>query len=432
MTWRNPLAWLGLLAIAVPIAVHLLGRRRPAPIRFPTLQFLGGSPALPRRRHRLNDVPLMFLRIAIVVAAVAALADPALVGSPSDNRNAIARAIVVDTSASMDRATPAGRPAREEARALAKAHEAGATVFRTIEAPDLRPAIARARTWVAEQPGRRVIVVVSDFQTGAIDASDLALIPAEVGMAFDRVDTAAERDVPGPTVVSAGGSLTSRLRLSDAATEIEWRRTPASTEIASPLLVLNPADEQRDVEAALEAAVVDGLPALARDRDVVVVFPRSPDREKLRAEAHAVDEPWMFEAVKAIREDPVLATLPCSTRPCPATSFAAGRVNGTPRLLIFVEAAPRDLIGATVLRAAWRAAADVSPIAELEPRHVADSTLASWGRPASEAGSASPNGEGRPMARWLWLLALVLLGVETWMRLPVTANESEATHARVA
>ena len=432
MTWRNPWAWLGLLAIAVPIAVHLLGRRRPVSLRFPSLQFLGVSQALPRRRHRLNDVPLMFVRIAIVVAAVAALADPVWLSSASGGTSGIARAIVIDTSASMDRLTPAGRRAGEDARARAQARSTGATASRTIEGPQVGAALARAVTWAGDQPGRREIVVVSDFQTGAIDAADIARIPADVGIAFDRVETVATRDVAGPTVVTPAASIESRLRLTDGATEIEWRRTLASYETRSPVVVLSSADEQRDVEATLEAAMAEGVPALPRSRDIAVVFPRSPEREALRAGAHGVDEPWMFDAVKTIREDPVLAALPCRTTPCPAMTFASGRVSGTPRLLVFVEAAPRDLYSAALLRAAWRAAAGVSTVAELEPRHLDDARLASWSRPARDPSGPRPGTDGISMARWLWLLALALLGLETWMRRPVNAGEMEATHARVA
>ena len=432
MTWRNPSAWLGLLALAIPIAVHLLGRRRPVPLRFPSLQFLGVSQAQPKRRHRLNDVPLMFVRLAIVLAAVAAVADPVLVGSASDGGNAIARAIVVDTSASMDRPTPAGRPARDEATSRAQAHTAGATTFRIIEGAQPRSAITRAVTWAAEQPGRREIVVVSDFQKGAIDPADLADIPAHVGLTFEPIETSGLQDVAGPTILTPAGSLTSRLHLTDSATGVEWIRAAPGTEIASPLVVLSAADEQRDVEAALEAASIEGLPSPSSYRDIAVVFPRSADRQKLRTDAHGVDEPWMFDAVKTIREDPILTTLPCQNTSCPATTSGAGTVAGKSRLLVFVEASPRELYGAAVLRAAWRAAAGSASLAELEPGHVDDATLKTWGRPASESPGAGQRVDGRPVARWFWVLALVLLAFETWMRRPLRSGEIEVTHARVA
>ena len=65
MFWRQPAAWFGLVALAVPILVHLLGRRPPTPLRFPTLRFLDVSTIVPARRHRLNDVRLLIVRLAI-------------------------------------------------------------------------------------------------------------------------------------------------------------------------------------------------------------------------------------------------------------------------------------------------------------------------------------------------------------------------------
>ena len=39
MIWQHPLAWIGLISLAVPLLVHLVGRRRPKLLRFPTLRF---------------------------------------------------------------------------------------------------------------------------------------------------------------------------------------------------------------------------------------------------------------------------------------------------------------------------------------------------------------------------------------------------------
>ena len=47
MIFQHPIAWLGLAAIAVPILVHLLGRRRARRVKFPTLRFVPASPLRP-------------------------------------------------------------------------------------------------------------------------------------------------------------------------------------------------------------------------------------------------------------------------------------------------------------------------------------------------------------------------------------------------
>src|SRR5687768_7886986 len=113
MIWQNPWAWVGLLVLGVPVLIHLLGRRSARVQPFPTLRFLQTSSLLAIRRTRLSDRVLLAVRIGILAAAVAALAQPRLL-TASRERNlgrALARAIVLDTSASMERATPNGEPA---------------------------------------------------------------------------------------------------------------------------------------------------------------------------------------------------------------------------------------------------------------------------------------------------------------------------------
>ena len=76
MMFQNPIAWLGLAAIAVPILVHLLGRRRARRLAFPTLRFVPASPLPPVRRDRLTDVPLLLVRVAAIATAAVALTQP--------------------------------------------------------------------------------------------------------------------------------------------------------------------------------------------------------------------------------------------------------------------------------------------------------------------------------------------------------------------
>ena len=103
MIWRNPLAWLGIAAVAIPILVHLIGRRKPRLLPFPTLRFVNIAPTLPSRRHRLTDLPLLAVRVAMIAAAVAALAQPWWPRPAARTSGVIARALVVDSSVSMTR-----------------------------------------------------------------------------------------------------------------------------------------------------------------------------------------------------------------------------------------------------------------------------------------------------------------------------------------
>ena len=145
MIWLNPWAWIGTIAIAIPIAVHLLGRRHPRRQVFPTLRFLSISRLVPARRTRPVDLALLAIRIGIVLLAVAALAQPVFLSraNATEAGRAIVRAIVVDTSASMSRPTPGGARAVDTARIEAARFAQEATRSTVIESAD--PRFARLR-----------------------------------------------------------------------------------------------------------------------------------------------------------------------------------------------------------------------------------------------------------------------------------------------
>src|SRR5205807_1608529 len=105
MIWLNPWAWAGLVMVALPVAIHLLGRGHARVYKFPTLRFLDASRLMPTRRTRVRDLLLLVVRVAILASAVGALAQPLLLtdGRARALDRGLARAIVVDTSASMSR-----------------------------------------------------------------------------------------------------------------------------------------------------------------------------------------------------------------------------------------------------------------------------------------------------------------------------------------
>ena len=76
MTWLNPIALVGLLAVAVQILVHLFGRRVAKRQRFPSLRLLHLASTTPVTRSQPSDLLLLLVRCAIVVAAALALAQP--------------------------------------------------------------------------------------------------------------------------------------------------------------------------------------------------------------------------------------------------------------------------------------------------------------------------------------------------------------------
>ena len=76
MTFLYPPAFIALAFVLAPVLIHLLVHRRAQRLVFPTLRFIAPSRLASMRRRMLDDVPLLAVRIAILVAAVTALAAP--------------------------------------------------------------------------------------------------------------------------------------------------------------------------------------------------------------------------------------------------------------------------------------------------------------------------------------------------------------------
>src|SRR6185436_13553594 len=162
--------------------------------------------------------------LGILAAAVAALARPLLLtGARTTSTRGLARAIIVDTSASMLRSSSDGSAidvARREAQRLAG--ESQSSVI--LETPAPRQAVDGALAWIARQDGRRELTIISDLQRGALSTRDLARVPADVGIHVTRVRVTAGDSV----VVARLGAGVTRTVHRGAETTIEWRDTSAT------------------------------------------------------------------------------------------------------------------------------------------------------------------------------------------------------------
>lgn len=103
-----PLAFLvpaflaGLLALGVPLILHLRRRDRQKPTPFPSLMFLSRLPIRTERRRRITDWPLLLLRALIILLLVAAFARPFLrTGDATETGTAGLTVLLLDRSASM-------------------------------------------------------------------------------------------------------------------------------------------------------------------------------------------------------------------------------------------------------------------------------------------------------------------------------------------
>ncbi|HWP35873.1 MAG TPA: BatA domain-containing protein, partial [Thermodesulfobacteriota bacterium] len=104
LSFLNPLYLLGLAAAAIPVVIHLVGRRRAPVHRFPALAYLAAARRKRARHLTLRHLLLLALRTAALVLLAVALARPllSLGGSPAAAAlEPVTTVVIVDTSMSM-------------------------------------------------------------------------------------------------------------------------------------------------------------------------------------------------------------------------------------------------------------------------------------------------------------------------------------------
>ena len=123
MSFLNPLMLIGISAIAVPIIIHFLNRRKFKTIIWAAMKFVKLSVDQNQRRMRLEDLILLLIRCALLALLAFALARPALKSSATDvlGQAKVTGVVVLDNSYSMDLRGRDGKTAFEQARAAAKA-----------------------------------------------------------------------------------------------------------------------------------------------------------------------------------------------------------------------------------------------------------------------------------------------------------------------
>ena len=122
MTFLSPLTLLGLALVALPVAIHLLVRKRARRIDFPSLRFMRETPSFKLHPRRIRQPLLLALRAAAIVLLVLGLARPLFTLSKG-NPSAI-RFILMDSSLSMN-ARGRTYAAREQARTIISKLSAG-------------------------------------------------------------------------------------------------------------------------------------------------------------------------------------------------------------------------------------------------------------------------------------------------------------------
>lgn len=443
MIWQNPWAWLGLLSLALPVLIHLLSRRSAQVQPFPTLRFLAASRLQPVRRTRLRDILLLTLRMGILAIAVAALAQP-LFRTDDRLRNAgsiLSRAIVVDTSSSTARPVSGGGSVRDSIAGAIDSLVSQANSATVIETISPERAVPGAAAWLVRQPGTRELIVVSDFQSGTIDSATLAGLAPEIGIRLVAIDAIAPASYE---------TVSSRAVAEGYRTVAEWRNAEVADVLSDSLIQLVAPGDSVAALAAYQAALGamternaetasshGGTEARSGNR-IVIVHAGSSERERLIREARPVDDAALASLVLRVARDPLFdavydraarsgvapqpidtafgnAFVPIGRVARPIAWAARGNGADGDRLLFFPAAAPGTLENAALIRAILVAPAGNTAVSELDPTYIGRGRLRTWERlpvGATLAAGAADQSD----ARYLWLLVLLLLGLEWWMR----------------
>lgn len=447
MTWQRPWVWAGIITVVLPLLIHLLGQRPATRLPFPSLRFFGAARPLPTSRTRLQDLLLLAVRVAIFLMAVAALAAP-LVLTPQRRAVAaatVARAIIIDRSASMRRRTPDGDVAFTRAERSAALLGDSADAHILVVATELPRAVPGALSWLARQAGRRELIVISDFQPGALTAASLRAVPAAVGIRLVRIPMQRGGDTITTRARLGDVELHERVTIDDSGASATWETGGAAAPFRPGMIVVfsDSADAGAAAAAAAARSVATPLP-VDTTRPLAIVHRGAAERDGILRRAVGLHTPWTTEFAARIAADP--EAIDAASRAQPTDTSSPGKAlvllrnaGGRP-VLLATEATLRDrerLIllpmtdagtstTAALLSAISRALANGPPWNELDPAVISDSVLRRWERTASANGAtpiASDFDQGPYDGRWLWLGALLLLGAEQLLRrMPTRRN----------
>jgi hypothetical protein len=296
MAFLSPLTLIALLLVALPVAIHLLVRRRARRLDFPTLKFLRETPSFKLYPRRLRQPMLLAMRAAAIILLILGLARPLLT---LHSQPTPVRFILLDASLSM-KARGRADTAREQARAIVnklQGDERAAIIAFSSEAKTLTATTADHATLLEaiehyqpaggatlydaglmevvaqkrrEPQGASAVDIISDFQQAGLEepfasraaASDLNVVLHPVGAQVERnaflMDESVGKNESGTQlsateIVSGTDGQTGARRawtidaLTGAGPGIEWR-TEDNGQLTGRLKVLDADDFDADDE----------------------------------------------------------------------------------------------------------------------------------------------------------------------------------------
>jgi aerotolerance regulator-like protein len=378
VTFFNPVGLVALAALVLPVLVHVLARQRAVRMPFPTLRFVAPVQAAAMRRRALDDWSLLAVRAATIACAAAAVAGPFLI-------------------------TAARRQHWESTVVTAEVAENGA-------------GIGRALAWLRTQPpGRREILFRSTLPIGSLTPVDLARIPANVGIRFERSGIQpARREFAATAAIAPTDDGPARIERIGTLDGIDTSVHDASaTEAADVPVTIDAPAEDRDAAAALIRRVLrDRMPAAEGRHRVRLEMSRAISHEPSAMDGAIDGEGWMGDAAADIVRS-------MNGRAGDLRFFAAGDT-----LIVATAVRAQDAGAEQLVRVAARAIAPSPAAPAQEVLAIDEARLRAWSRPSGPAvvpPEAAVAGDDR---RWLWLTVIALLALETWMRGRVRTQRS--------
>jgi len=429
LQWLTPWALAGLALLAVPIAIHLVGRPPRRRVVVPSLRPVAATVPRLARRRAVRDPWLLALRLGLLGAAVVAAAGPLVV---SASRRAgwasrVVRAIVVD----------GGAAARGALEARATAARDGALASEVVVAEPLDAGVGRAVAWLAQQPpARREIVFVGDGRWGSLSPTVRDVVPAAIGLRLARVE---------PTTPAAdsrlwrGADSDGRPRAARVAvaTTADGRTSTTTTPVELPVipLTLESAGADRAWLAAVREAVL-GEGWFLREpptwQAIALRWPGAPvadealralddaDRSRLVPLAVAMLDGAAAEAT-AVPTAPIAPTAPWS-----ALGGGLSAVRTGESLIVRFEAAPTPATVESAVRAALAVAVGQDDTPRADGGAWDAAFVAAFERPADAAADGTGTGDEPRDARWLWLVVAVGVIVESTARRRIDTGRGAA------
>jgi hypothetical protein len=212
MSFLAPLFLVGILAAAIPVAIHLFHRRTEPVIEFSAMRYLRRAPVEHSRRRRLRELLLLALRVCALLLFAFAFARPYFLEA-GEAFGAPATIVLIDNSASLSAPRQFER-ARERAQdaigSVPASHTVGVATFAaglevlapvsadrapayaavaalepSAGATRYRAALVRGAELLGGRSGR--LVVITDLQETGWDTSESGGVPEQIEVSIEDI-----------------------------------------------------------------------------------------------------------------------------------------------------------------------------------------------------------------------------------------------------